>query len=558
MADKAAEEVKQAMLKQHRENPREKARQAAAAKKKAEHEAQLKADADAKAAAAQAELDFKWAQGWAGVEGRDLDHWNRDFRRRAVENFGQLATNIPLAAAPFARRIAAKLDDADAGVRFAAVVALGNMDAEAAADYADDVARRLDDPFPASREAACATLGGMPVRAAMPHIQAIVLRLDDVVPGVRHGAVGSLKRLGALVTPHAARVAARLTDPSRLVRYSAAEVLKNLGDVAPDAVAPFAGDLAQRLADDAKEVKEIAELGLGNLGEAAAPPGRELEAAASWEALRVELLATLDKKRQRAAVESLCLGNIARCNVAKATVDPLADALALAKTAGDRARITRQFMQSDGNGADANGAKAREKRRMLAHAQDCLERALAHAREISDHRGEGKHLGNLGAVYTLLESPERALDCLEDALKASVRARDERDQCRHLVNMGHSQLALGDVDTAIQTLVRALGMSRALGLRRSEGTVLRNLSKCYETLGDGHERRALEYRVEADAVERELRRERRQQLEDHAMAEAHAKERGDGEPTEPAAAADAPRERRDEISSRPGVGPGGT
>ena len=556
MADKAAEEVKQAMLKQHRENPRERRRQEEARRKKAEHDARLKADADAKAAAAQAELDFKWAQGWAGVEGRDLDHWNRDFRRRAVENFGRLSVNIPMAAAPFARRIAAKLDDADAGVRFAAVVALGSMDAEAAADYAADVARRLEDDFAATREAACATLGRLPARAAMPHIAAVVARLDDAVPGVRRGAVGALRQLGALVTPHAARVAARLTDANRVVRYSAAEVLKNLGDVAPDAVAPFAGDLAQRLADDAKEVKEIAELGLGNLGEAAAPPGRELEAAAQWEALRVNLLATLEKKRQRAAVESLCLGNVARCNVAKATVDPLADALALARTAGDRARITRQFMQSEHGdaAADASGQKALAKRRMLAHAQDCLERALAHAREISDHRGEGKHLGNLGAVYTLLESPERALDCLEDALKASVRARDERDQCRHLVNMGHSQLALGDVDTAIQTLVRALGMSRALGLRRSEGTVLRNLSKCYETLGDGHERRALEYRVEADAVERELRRERRQQLEDHAMAEAHAKERDGGEPADAAAA---PRERREEISSRPGVGPGG-
>ena len=76
--------------------------------------------------------------------------------------------------------MAGALGDDDAGVRLAAVVALGAM-GDGAAEHAPVIAARLRDVFPSCRESACAVLGSLPARAVSPHIADIILCLDDEV-----------------------------------------------------------------------------------------------------------------------------------------------------------------------------------------------------------------------------------------------------------------------------------------------------------------------------------------------------------------------------------------
>lgn len=69
---------------------------------------------------------------FARVQSRDLDHWLPKCRHRAARGLGRLGgrtwgISAARAAYPYATELAAVLEDEDAAVRLAAVIALGEV-----------------------------------------------------------------------------------------------------------------------------------------------------------------------------------------------------------------------------------------------------------------------------------------------------------------------------------------------------------------------------------------------------------------------------------------------
>jgi hypothetical protein len=120
------------------------------------------------------------------------------------------------------------VDDQDASVRKAALLALGSMKAESAARLAT---RRLDDPAPFVRSAAVHVLAQVGERSSdrvrrQSLASAIAPLLADRDWGVRATAKDALARLGPTTWR---QVAAQLSSTDEFARNGAAEVLQNLG-----------------------------------------------------------------------------------------------------------------------------------------------------------------------------------------------------------------------------------------------------------------------------------------------------------------------------------------
>jgi tetratricopeptide (TPR) repeat protein len=83
-------------------------------------------------------------------------------------------------------------------------------------------------------------------------------------------------------------------------------------------------------------------------------------------------------------------------------------------------------------------------------------------REISDRRGEGNSLGNLGLAYADLGEPRRAIEHYEQALSIMREIGDRRGEGSALNNLASAYQALGDLRRAIAHLRGALNILEAI------------------------------------------------------------------------------------------------
>ncbi|CAG0937181.1 hypothetical protein TFLX_06094 [Thermoflexales bacterium] len=82
--------------------------------------------------------------------------------------------------------------------------------------------------------------------------------------------------------------------------------------------------------------------------------------------------------------------------------------------------------------------------RCLQKAATYFEQAVAIAREISDYRAEGRHLGDLGNVLSEQGKIDQGIACYQQALAISLEMGDHQSEVRHLKHLRFAYLALGD------------------------------------------------------------------------------------------------------------------
>jgi tetratricopeptide (TPR) repeat protein len=137
-------------------------------------------------------------------------------------------------------------------------------------------------------------------------------------------------------------------------------------------------------------------------------------------------------------------------------------------------------------------------RESMNHAQE----ALRIAREISNRRGEGAALGNLGLAYADLGDVRKAIEFYERALIIAREIDDRRGEGAALGSLGNAYTDLGDARKAIEFYEQALAIDREIGDRHGEGTALGNLGIAYKNLGDA--RKAIEFFERALVIAREI------------------------------------------------------
>ena len=84
-------------------------------------------------------------------------------------------------------------------------------------------------------------------------------------------------------------------------------------------------------------------------------------------------------------------------------------------------------------------------------------------------------LGNLGIAYRVLGNFKKAIEYQEQALAIAREIGDHRSEGRALGNLGNVYVDLGDLKNAAEYLEKDLAISRQLGNRYSEGNILGNL-----------------------------------------------------------------------------------
>jgi len=146
-------------------------------------------------------------------------------RRAAMQTLGKLE---PAALAQHQQAIAkAAEENSDAQVQIAARVVMHKL--EPAAGHMDAVAAKLEDPDEDVRYAAVQTLGKLESAALAQHGAALAARLEDFNEFLRLAAVERLGKLEPVaLAQHGAALAARLEDSQWLVRQAAVETLGKL------------------------------------------------------------------------------------------------------------------------------------------------------------------------------------------------------------------------------------------------------------------------------------------------------------------------------------------
>ncbi len=131
-----------------------------------------------------------------------------------------------------------------------------------------------------------------------------------------------------------------------------------------------------------------------------------------------------------------------------------------------------------------------------------LDSALAAARRTHKRMEEGSHLGNLGAVYSVLGEPRRAIEHYERQLTIVSEIGDRQGESNALGSLGNAYVDLGEPRRAIEHYERQLAIVRKIDDRRGEGKALGNLGTAYLALGEW--RRAIEHFEQRLAIAREI------------------------------------------------------
>lgn len=258
---------------------------------------------------------------------RLLVRGEREARRIAIDAYDEATSARPEAAETAATALESDLRAESAETRRRAALTaavLVDRDPSAFASVVPALDTVAADPSEPGRDPAAAALGGLAIErpaAVAPAAETLlsvahsrIETSDDpavervlpetTAPGETGGPVGperqrrdevrvrsvaGLTRIAAerpeAVRDHAPRVAALLADDHHLVRAGACEVLESVAAAFPDAVEPFATDLADRVAADtqhpvpwraADALNAVGRSFPGSVGEAVAPVADEL------------------------------------------------------------------------------------------------------------------------------------------------------------------------------------------------------------------------------------------------------------------------------------------
>ena len=112
--------------------------------------------------------------------------------------------------------------------------------------------------------------------------------------------------------------------------------------------------------------------------------------------------------------------------------------------------------------------------------------AVAAARRLSDRRGEGSALGNLGLAHADLGETRTAITYYEQHLTIAQEVGDRCEEGMALGNLGNAYADLGEARIAITYYEQDLAIAREMGNRRGEGITLGNLGNAYLDLGETH------------------------------------------------------------------------
>lgn len=109
--------------------------------------------------------------------------------------------------------------------------------------------------------------------------------------------------------------------------------------------------------------------------------------------------------------------------------------------------------------------------------------AVAAARRLGDHRGEGTALGDLGMAYAALGQLQHAIEQYEQQLAIAREVGDRRGECQALGNLGLAYEALGKSECAIEQYEQRLAIAREVGEHQGEHIACWNLGQLLEKLG---------------------------------------------------------------------------
>lgn len=129
------------------------------------------------------------------------------------------------------------------------------------------------------------------------------------------------------------------------------------------------------------------------------------------------------------------------------------------------------------------GARQLRQRQVQAALQS-WEEALQLYRQSGNRVGEGRILGNFGAVYEALNDYERAIAAFADSLEVARDIDDYQGIVFALNNLGHTHERLGNYAEALTYQEEALTLTRQRGDREGEQFTLNALGILYKSTGD--------------------------------------------------------------------------
>lgn len=129
------------------------------------------------------------------------------------------------------------------------------------------------------------------------------------------------------------------------------------------------------------------------------------------------------------------------------------------------------------------GARQLRQRQVQAALQS-WEEALQLYRQSGNRVGEGRILGNFGAVYEALNDYPRAIAAFEDSLEVARDIDDYQGIVFALNNLGHTHERLGNYAEALTYQEEALALAQQRGDREGEQFTLNALGILYKSTGD--------------------------------------------------------------------------
>lgn len=124
------------------------------------------------------------------------------------------------------------------------------------------------------------------------------------------------------------------------------------------------------------------------------------------------------------------------------------------------------------------------KARQLETAFQTLQQALVIYQEISDRRGEGKTLGNIGWIYQNQNNPERAIEYYQQALAIAREISDSEIEVTALKHLARVYTILKEYSQAIEYRKQLLALARGSLNRELELETLLALRIAYVRLQD--------------------------------------------------------------------------
>ncbi|MBD1910371.1 MULTISPECIES: CHAT domain-containing tetratricopeptide repeat protein [unclassified Leptolyngbya] len=129
------------------------------------------------------------------------------------------------------------------------------------------------------------------------------------------------------------------------------------------------------------------------------------------------------------------------------------------------------------------GAQQLQRRQVQAALQS-WEEALRLYRQSGNRVGEGRILGNLGAVYEALQDYPQAIAAFEESLELARKIDDYEGIVYALNNLGHTHERMGNYAEALTYQEEALTLAEQQGDREGEQYTLNALGILYKSTGD--------------------------------------------------------------------------